>query len=306
MERVLVAGGLGFLGANIAQKFKDKGYRVDVCSRRTGVDIRQYIQIDNLLKQLKPDIVVNCAAHVGGIAYNAQCPVAIYEDNLVIGFNLLRASVENKVHKFVNIMPNCTYPGVAEIYQEDMWWNGPMHDTVLTYGMPRKALWVQAWAYNMEQGFNSIHLVLPNLYGPRDHFDIVRSHALGALIRKIADAKLKNEPTVEIWGTGAPIREWMYVEDAAEGIVIATEEYNDIDILNLGIEKGCTIKELAEIIKEEVSWEGRFVFDVQRPDGAPRKILEVTKMRNKLNWAPPTDLREGIRKTVSWYMDNLK
>jgi len=135
MEKVLIAGGLGFLGANVASKFKEMGYKVDVCSRRTGVDIREYAQTDNFLKELKPDIVINCAAHVGGIAYNTKCPVAIYEDNLIIGFNLLKASVKNKVLKFVNIMPNCTYPGIAEIYQEDMWWNGPMHPTVLTYGM---------------------------------------------------------------------------------------------------------------------------------------------------------------------------
>ena len=235
---------------------------------------------------------------MGGIAYNAKCPVAIYEDNLIIGFNLLKASWENEVVKFVNIMPNCTYPGIAEIYQEHMWWDGPMHSTVLTYGMPRKALWVQAWAYKMEHGFNSIHLVLPNLYGPGDHFDIVRSHALGALITKIVSAKLTNEHTVEIWGTGAPIREWMYVADAAEGIVIATEKYNDIDIFNLGSGKGCTIKELAEIIKDEVGWEGQFVFDTQRPDGAPRKIFDVGQMKSKLSWAPPTRLKEGIRKTV--------
>ena len=148
--------------------------------------------------------------------------------------------------------------------------------------------------------------MLPNLYGPRDHFDIIRSHALGALITKIVDTKLRDEQKVEIWGTGSPVREWMYVEDAAEGIVIATKKYNEIDILNLGSEKGCTIKELAEIIREEAGWEGKFIFDTQRPDGAPRKILEVTQMRDKLNWSPPTGLREGIRKTVRWYMDNFK
>ena len=305
MKKILVAGGLGFLGANVVTKFKEEGYKVDVCSRRVGVDIREYAQISNLLKELKPDIVVNCAAHVGGIAYNARCPVDIYEDNLIIGFNLLRASFKNNIEKFVNIMPNCTYPGIAEIYQEDMWWDGAMHPTVLTYGMPRKALWVQAWAYKTEQGFNSIHLVLPNLYGPRDHFDIVRSHALGALITKIVAARLNNKPTVEIWGTGSPVREWMYVEDAAEGIIIATEKHEEIDILNLGSEQGCTIKELAEIIKEEAGWEGEFVYDTQRPDGAPRKILDVTRMGNKLNWTPSTPLREGIRKTVRWYMENI-
>lgn len=305
MKKVLIAGGLGFLGSHVVTKAGEKGYQTLVCSRRTGVDIRNYDQISSFLREQKPEIVVNCAAHVGGIAYNARCPVAIYEDNLLIGFNLLRACFENKVLKLVNIMPNCTYPGIAEIYQEDAWWNGPMHPTVLTYGMPRKVLWVQAWAYQMEHGFNSVHLVLPNLYGPGDHFDIVRSHALGALITKIVDAKLNSKETVEIWGTGSPVREWMYVEDAAEGILVATEKYGEIDILNLGCQQGYTIKELAEIIKQEVGWEGKFVFDTRRPDGAPRKIIDATRMKNKLGWTPSTGLREGIRKTISWYMEHL-
>lgn len=301
MKKVLIAGGLGFLGANVTKKFQEKGYSIHVCSRRNNVDITQYNQIHNFLKRLKPDILVNCAAHVGGIAYNAQCPVSIYEDNLLIGFNLLKASFENRIQKFVNIMPNCTYPGEANIYKEEGWWNGPMHLTVLTYGMPRKALWVQAWSYKQEHGFNSIHLVLPNLYGPRDHFDIIRSHALGALIRKIVDAKFKDENKVEIWGTGTPIREWMYVEDAAEGIVKATEKYEALEIINLGCGKGCSIQELAEIIKECVGWEGEFFYDTSKPDGAPKKILETKRLKTKLGWTPITSIRDGINKTVEWY-----
>lgn len=305
MKKVIIAGGHGFLGSHIVDKAKEKGYQTMVCSRRTGVDIRNYEQIAGFLHKNEAEIVINCAAHVGGIAYNAQCPVAIYEDNLLIGFNLLKACSENKITKVVNIMPNCTYPGVAEIYQEDKWWDGPMHPTVLTYGMPRKALWVQAWAYWMEHNFNSIHLVLPNLYGPKDHFDIIRSHALGALITKIVDAKLNNKDTVEIWGTGSPVREWMYVEDAAEGILVAMEKYDEIDILNLGCQQGYTIKELAEIIKQEVGWEGKFVFNTEKPDGAPKKILDVARMQQKLGWFPPTDLKDGIKKTVQWYRQHL-
>lgn len=303
-KRILVAGGSGFLGANVVDCFKERGYSVEVCSRRSGVDIRHFDQIDEYLGKLKPDIIVNCAAHVGGIAYNAKCPVAIYEDNLMIGFNLLKAAVQNQVGKFVNIMPNCTYPGIKDIYKENEWWDGPMHPTVLTYGMPRKALWVQAWSYYIERGFNSIHLVLPNLFGPRDHFDIIRSHALGALVRKIVDAKINNEKIVELWGTGTPIREWMYVEDAAEGIVVATEKYEKIDILNLASQTGYSIREIAEVIKDQVGWEGEFVYQNEKPDGAPKKILDMNRMKQYLDWAPGTSLTDGIKKTVQWYLAN--
>jgi GDP-L-fucose synthase len=301
VKRVVVLGGFGFLGACVAEAFKRKGYEVEACSRRSGVDARCEGELVAYLEQLGPEILVHCAAHVGGIAYNAQCPVAIYEDNLLIGYTALRAAYRARVGKFVNIMPNCTYPGELEPYSEPRWWDGPMHPTVLTYGMPRKALWVQAWAYQQEHRFCSIHLILPNLYGPRDHFDIVRSHALGALIRKVLDAKRQGQPQVEVWGTGKPVREWMYVEDAAEGIVLATEHFEDIEILNIGSGKGCSIRELAEIVREAVGWKGEFVYNATRPDGAPAKTLDVRKMCIVLgDWRPSTSLREGIAKTVAW------
>ncbi|OQX52318.1 MAG: hypothetical protein B5M53_08980 [Candidatus Cloacimonas sp. 4484_209] len=305
LMKVAVAGGFGFLGSNIVKKLENKGYKTVPFSRRTGVDIRIFEQIKDFLTKERPDIVINCAAHVGGIAYNSLRPVEIYEDNILIGFNLVKACHEVGISKLVNIMPNCTYPGIAEVYTEKEWWDGPMHDTVLTYGMPRKAIWVHCWAYKQKYDFNSIHLILPNLYGPSDHFDPIRSHALGALIKKIVEAKLNNEKKVVIWGTGNPIREWGYVEDAAEGIVIAMEKYNDIEVMNIGEGKGYTIKEIAYMIKDAAGWEGGFEFDTSRPDGAPKKILDISKMKSILNWEPKTDIKEGIRKTVGWYIKSL-
>lgn len=303
--KVAVAGGFGFLGSNIVKKLKKRGHEPLPFSRRTGIDIRSFDQINEFLAHNRPEIVVNCAAHVGGIAYNALAPIEVYEDNLLIGFNLVRACYQNGVKKLVNVMPNCTYPGVAEVYRENEWWQGEMHDTVLTYGMPRKAVWVQCWAYKQKHGFNSIHIVLPNLYGPGDHFDPIRSHALGALIKKIIEAKVSNEKTVVIWGTGSPVREWGYVEDAAEGIVIAMERYDALDIMNLGEGRGYKIIETAEMVKEAVGWNGEFVFDPSRPDGAPKKILDVKKMKKLLDWEPKTRIKGGIKKTVEWYMQNV-
>lgn len=302
---IAVAGGFGFLGSQVVNKLQEKGYEVLPFSRRSGVDIRKPVQIRRFLRENSPEMVINCAAHVGGIAYNDLVPTEIYEDNLIIGFNLVRACYRNGVAKLINIMPNCTYPGIADVYRESEWWNGAMHDTVLTYGMPRKAVWVHCWAYRMKYHFNSIHIVLPNLYGPGDHFDPVRSHALGALIKKIVEAKLNNSPTVDIWGTGSPVREWGYVEDAAEGIIIAMEKYDDIEIINLGEGRGYTIKDITEMIKEAVGWKGEFVFDPSRPDGAPRKILDVSKMKEKLLWEPKTRIKEGISKTVAWYLKDM-
>jgi GDP-L-fucose synthase len=303
MRRIVaVAGGFGFLGQNIVNILTEHSYTVIPFSRRSGIDIRDRKAVSAYLKDVKPDIVINSAAHVGGIAYNELKPVQVYADNLLIGYNLLTAAYDAGTQKFVNIMPNCTYPGVAEIYSEEAWWNGPMHNTVLTYGMPRKALWVHAWALQKKVGFNSIHLILPNLYGPNDHFDPIRSHALGALIQKIVSAYREQHSRVEIWGTGNPIREWGYVKDAAEGIVCAMEHYDDISILNIGSGIGYTIKAIAEMIKDAVGWKGDFLYNTARPDGAPRKILDVSKMKRVLKWEPSTPLPEGIQHTVEWYL----
>jgi GDP-L-fucose synthase len=306
MKKIVVLGGTGFLGASVVGALQKRGYDVAICSRRTGVDARSEQQLTDYLQKAKPDTVINCAAHVGGIAYNAQRPVTVYEDNLQLGFTIVRSTFHSGVSKLVNIMPNCTYPGEMERFAEEQWWDGPMHPTVLTYGMPRKAAWVQAWAYKQEHGFNSIHLVLPNLFGPRDHFDIIRSHALGALIRKIADAKSEGRSTVDIWGSGKAIREWMYVEDAAEGIVRATEGYDDLEILNLGCGKGISMRDLAELIREEVGWNGNFHYDTSRPDGALCKIIDTTRMQRILQgWMPSTPFRAGIAQTIQWYRDHF-
>jgi len=302
--KVAVLGGSGFLGTHVVHAFARKGYEVEGCSRASGIDAQDENSLLTYLRQAQPDMLINCAHHGGGIAYNARNPVAIFEDNLLTGFNALRAAAKSGVRKFVNLMGNSTYPGALDLHQESVWWNGALHPSVAASSMPRKAHWAQGWAHRHETGFCSIHLVLPNLYGPGDHLEPTRSHALAALIRKTWEAKQAGVDRVEIWGTGKPIREWLYVEDAAEGIALAAESYNEIEILNLGSGRGCSIRELAELIGDALDWQGRFVFDTTRPDGAACKVPDVSRMKSALGWFPPTGLREGIRKTIAWFLSH--
>jgi GDP-L-fucose synthase len=301
--RVAVLGGSGFLGTHVTAAFARHGYEVRSCSRSTGVDARDQHALTGFLQDFRPAIFVNCANHGGGIAYNAKYPVAIFEDILLTGFNALHCAAGTGVRKFVNIMGNSTYPGTIDLHRESSWWDGPLHPSVMVSSMPRKAHWVQGWAYKQGYGFNSIHLVLPNMYGPGDHLQPERSHALAAMICKIWDAKRSGAKTVEIWGTGKPVREWLYVEDAAEGVVIATERYDDVEILNLGSGTGCSILELAMLIAEILEWDGEFVCNTGRPDGAPCKVSDVERMKEALNWTPPTSLKCGIEKAIRWFLE---
>ena len=301
MPKVLVLGGTGFLGTHVVRAFDRSGCEVEIASRRTGIDARDAELISRFTTRCQPNIVVNCIQHGGGIAYNTRCPVAIFEDNLITGFNALRAAVKAGAEKFVSIMGNSSYPGALKRHEESCWWDGPLHESVLASAMPRKALWTQAWAYQKEFEFRSIHVVLPNMYGPGDHFEPERSHALAALLRKIWEAKHSGIEQVEIWGTGKPVREWLYVEDAAEGIVCATERHDGIEILNIGRGEGQSICELAEMIREILNWQGEFVYDTTRPDGAPVKTFDTVNMMTKLRWRPATSLQDGLRKTIDWF-----
>lgn len=310
MKRVLVTGATGFLGQNVIDLLNKDIYNFDVStvSRKEGIDLLNFRETLEYFQRIKPNIVIHCAAHVGGIAYNALHPVEVFYENTNIGLNVVRASLESGVKTFINVLPNCTYPGDLDEYEESKWWDGPIHPSVLTYGIPRKMLWGACFAFCQKNPeFRPVHLILPNMYGSGDHFEIIRSHALGALISKIVDAKQNKKETVDIWGTGKPIREWLFIKDGASAIIKTLEnihKFEPNEIMNIGITKGISIKDLAELIKETVGWKGEFNYQTNKPDGAMKKILVAEKMKTKLKWSPTTSIRDGIKETIEWYMKN--
>lgn len=309
--KILVTGGTGFLGSHLVGKLKSLGHKdVSSLSRKEGTDIKDYARFRARLEKIRPDIILHCAAHSGGIAYNAQNEVEIFEDNTLIGINVAKACNELGINRLINAMPNCVYPGHLQEYEESKFWDGPLHESVLTVGLPRKVLWGSCFAYcRRNPEFRPVSLIFPNLYGPGDEFEPVQAHALGALVSKIVDARDSSRKTVEIWGTGRPVREWLYAEDAAESMIRTMEKmdrFEPNEIMNIGVTrggvtKGISIKELAMLIKEAAGWDGKFIFNTEKPDGAERKVLIAKKMKEKLGWEPPTRLEDGIRKTVEWY-----
>ena len=313
LNKVLVTGGTGFVGSKVVHAFRAAGFDVGSCSRSEGVDLRDGRASARMLREILPDCVVHCAAHVGGIGYVGENAIAVFEDNLAIATGLMQGLRASGVGTLITVMPNCTYPGDKTLYREDEWWDGPIHESVLMYGLPRKTLWGLCKTYSAVTGLRSAHLIFPNMYGPGDHFEPVRSHALGALIAKIARAKRMNEPQVELWGSGRPVREWMYVEDAADAVVQFTRllgrddsVLDDHPIFNVGIAKGVSIADLADMVRDVIGWDGSFVFDRSRPDGAPQKLLDGRRFAELAGWSPATPLRTGLERTVEYYLASME
>jgi len=305
-KKIFVPGGNGFLGSRVARKLKEKGLNFVPLSLRDGFDFRDFEQTKRLFEKEKFDAVINCAAFVGGIQFGYERPGEIFFNNILMSTNLMEISRITGVKRFVNPIANCTYPEQLKELKEEGWWDGPLHESVLVYGFVRKASWVQSWACHKQYGFETINLILPNMYGPGDHFDEVRSHALGALIKKFVEAEIKSLPQVVVWGTGKPVREWLYIDDGAEILIKALEIEPTIEPINVGVGEGISISKLAQLIKEIVGYEGDIVFDTSRPDGTPCKIMDNTRLKKIFNWVPSTSLREGVEKTVRYYEKNMK
>lgn len=305
-KRVTVTGGAGFLGQHVVKRLRSYGAEV-YAPRKRDFDLTSLDACLRCLLEHPADVLIHAAAYYGGIGINVSEPGRLYYTNLVMGANLMEAARLANVHKVVNIGTACSYPGYLEghLKEEDLW-AGPCHASVVNYGLTKKMLAVQGHAYQKQYGLNSIHLILTNLYGPGDSYNPDRSHVVAALIRKWVEAELNKAPSIEVWGTGKPVREFIYVEDCADAIVLAAEKYNDVQMpLNIGTGIGTSIRELVETINTVTGYRGKLDWNTDKPDGAMMKVLDVTRMKQALDgWSPPTDLKSGLAKTIAWYRAN--
>jgi len=303
-KKVVITGGSGFLGSHIVETLRRLGAEVFV-PRKKDFDFTVLDACSRCLDLFKPQIVIHSAAFYGGIWINQLYPGRIYYENLVMGANMMEAARLSNVEKFIGIGTACSYPGYLQgELSENQLWDGIPHETVVNYGLTKKMMSVQGWAYKKQYNFNAIHLILTNLYGPRDSYNPDRSHVVAALIRKFVEATLAHSPSVEIWGTGKPIREFLYVQDCADAIIRAAEVYNDVAPLNVGTGMGTSIRELAEAIHAISGFKGNLTWNSSKPDGQLKKILNIARMREVLGWSAPTSLKEGLTKTIRWYERN--
>ena len=304
-QRVVVTGGAGFLGSFVVEQLRAKGCRAVVAPRSREYDLVQMDAVRRLYADTNPDMVLHLAARVGGIGANEANPGRFFYDNLMMGTQLIEVGRQRGLKKFVALGTICAYPKFAPIpFKEDDIWSGYPEETNAPYGLAKKMMFVQLQAYRQQYGFNGITLFPVNLYGPRDNFDLHTSHVIPALIRKCAEAKEGGASEIVLWGDGTPTREFLYVEDAAEGILLAAEHYDDPRPLNLGTGEEITIKALATMIAAEIGYKGRIVWDKTKPNGQPRRCLDVSRIKQAIGFQAKHSLRDGLRTTIQWYQAN--
>jgi GDP-L-fucose synthase len=306
MKRVCVTGGAGFLGSHVVNRFWKAGYDV-VVPRQEDYDLTKRFNIESMLYKMDPDIVVHLAAKVGGIGANQASPADFFYANAVMGVEMIDAAHRHGVEKFVQVGTVCAYPSTPPIpFKEEDIWNGYPEPTNAPYGIAKRMLLEMLQAYRKQYGFNGIYLLPVNLYGPRDNFAPQTSHVVPALIRKALEAKAWGDSSITVWGTGKAYREFLYVEDAAEAIVLATEKYNSPNPVNIGTGNEISVNELVELIKKAIGYEGGTIWDTSRPDGSARRCLDVTRAEKEFGFKASTSLEEGIQKTVEWYESTLR
>ena len=301
-KRVIVTGGAGFLGSYVVEKLKDRGCKDISIPLVEKYDLTKEKNIIRLYKDYPANIVIHLAAVVGGIGANQENPGKFYYDNVVMGAMLMEYARQSKIDKFVAIGTICAYPKFTPVpFKEEALWNGYPEETNAPYGLAKKMMLVQSQAYRTQYGFNSIFLLPLNLYGPRDNFNPNSSHVIPALIKKFVEAVEEGKNEVVCWGTGKPTRGFLYVEDAAEGILLATKKYNKSDPINLGTDLEISIKDLAELIAKLTGFKGKITWNTSKPDGQPRRKLDTTKAKQEFNFKAKMNFEEGIKKTIDWY-----
>lgn len=304
-KRVLVTGGAGFLGSYVVAKLKERVCQNIFIPRSKDYDLVQIEAVKRVYKDSKPDIVIHLSAKVGGIGANRMNPGKFFYDNLMMGVQMMEIGRQVGIEKFVATGTICAYPKFTPVpFKEEDLWNGYPEETNAPYGLAKKMLLVQSQAYRQQYGFNSIYLLPVNLYGPRDNFDPESSHVIPALIKKCVDAITNNDSQIIVWGTGKATREFLYVEDAAEGVLLATERYNKPDPVNLGAGFEISIKDLVELIVKLTGFKGKIVWDTSKPDGQPRRMLDTSKAEKEFGFKAKTGFEEGLRKTIEWYRES--
>jgi GDP-L-fucose synthase len=301
-RRVLVTGGRGFLGQRVVARLHAAGATEISAPRSREYDLRSVDGINRALRDTAPDMVVHLAAVVGGIGANRENPGRFFFENAVMGIQLMERARLSGVSKFVTIGTVCSYPKFTPVpFREDDLWNGYPEETNAPYGLAKKMLLVQGQAYREQYGFNAIHLIPVNLYGPGDNFDPRSSHVIPALIKKCVDAREIGDPFIDVWGTGSASREFLYVDDAADGIVLAAERYDGAEPVNLGVGQEITIRELVERIVQLTGFRGEVRWDATKPDGQPRRALDTSRAAEAFGFAAKTPFEDGLRTTIDWY-----
>ena len=301
-RRVMVTGGGGFLGTVVVRRLQAGGADQIFVPRSSDYDLRTHDGIDRALTDGRPDLVIHLAAVVGGIGANRENPGRFFYENAIMGIELMERSRGAGVGKFVQIGTVCSYPKFTPVpFREDDLWNGYPEETNAPYGLAKKMLLVQGQAYRQQYGFDVIHLIPVNLYGPGDNFDPASSHVIPALVKKCVDAREAGEDHIDVWGTGSASREFLYVDDAAEGIALGSERYDGAEPVNLGVGREITIRELVEVIARLTRFAGEIRWDPSKPDGQPRRALDTSRARERFGFVATTGFEDGLRSTIDWY-----
>jgi GDP-L-fucose synthase len=301
-DRVLVTGGSGFVGGFLVDKLRAAGFQNILTPRRKDFDLTREADVQRLYRELRPQVVLHLAAEVGGIGANRDNPGRFFHANLSMGLHLIDQARQNNLKKFVQVGTICAYPKFTPVpFKESELWNGYPEETNAPYGIAKKSLLVMCQAYRQQYGLNAIYLLPVNLYGPRDNFDLHSSHVIPALIRKCVEARDAHADKIDAWGTGSASREFLYVEDCADGILAAMKNYDSPEPVNLGSGREITIKDLTELIAKSSGFQGKIAWDASKPDGQPRRCLDVSRAKSEMGFTAKTSLEEGLKKTIAWF-----